>query len=379
MNTTTDNAISNYKSNNNPHTIDFTTFNYVDYMESKHTYITYKQIGKGVAIGYQAYCLLNDPDLDDLHFRRDLKNIMYNFVLEYSRDRLNVNTHFSLSENDIYDISCDVASALIKSSTFMKASFPDCEKFLNYINAVINGKLNDHLKHMYYRSYISENYEKLILMADTKEKRELLRHLHRDSHGPYLEVSVNTILHIESISSNDDDESDTSDGYNFISSKYAHSNPWNNTTIDTVHLKSFFLEYFSDLVADADNRGLKAKAVRVISLMTIINQSLSIPLYTHVDFINNMVSHNDTIQINEAKLLSAFSHFIAETKYFMPAIAFSSEDMSKLLHIDQSHVSNKVFSVSVKGFKEAISRDRSYIYSNAHLFTKTDDVPPLTR
>lgn len=376
MNTTTDNAISNYKSNNNPHTIDFTTFNYVDYINSKHTYINYKQIGKGVAIGYQAYCLLNDPDLDDLHFRRDLNNIMFKFVLEYSRDRLNVNTHFSLSENDIYDISCDVASALIKSSKFKNSIFPNSEKFLTYVNAVINGKLKDYFRSKYHHKYISEEFEESILMADTNEKRKLLCHLHRNSLGPYLEVSDNTILHIESISSND--ESDTNDGYNFISSKYEISNPWDNT-IDTVHLKSFFVEQFSDLIANADTCGLKAKAVRVISIITIINQSLSLPLYTRVDFLNNRVSNNDTIEIGEHELLTAFVHFIAETRHFMKALDFSAEETLKILQIDPSHISSKVFSVSVKCFKEAISRDRSYIYGHAHQFTRTDDIPTLTR
>lgn len=328
------------------------------------TYTSFAEINIGSMIAYDAYIRLNSSEemLDEATIR-ELTNILYKFILDYSYNHIHNSFPKLSSYLDAEDIAIDVATSLITSPNFMKSDLPNNGSLVVYIKKACGFRYYDFIKKSSFKHYISDKEYSDIKKSDSPVKLDILKHIKTDKNGHYFyKFNNSTSLDAPCDSNRLSSSPSSSTIYDYISCD-------DKINIDKIiEVKNDVKERFEELMKK-DAKTFKKKVIRAVTFMTYMNDAVCAPIYDGIDFLSN--NNEEYIYLSEIDLFCSFYKFLKTIKHNLRCIDFSLNEISSILAIeDIDNISVIDFKFSKKSLKEAVSRDRAYI---RHHYTKSPD------
>lgn len=326
------------------------TFSDYDFIARIEHFKTTNEINRASRIAYNARMLLSTNSLPDVP-RRLVFEILYKFTYDYSYYYISSFFKDILAEGDFEDIAFEAAYSLSHSNKFLTTSFPHNGAFCKFIKTVSRRRFVDYL-----RKY---KLDKIPISADTanriiSEDSSMAAYIKYGKHGT---TYIYTFAHEISLDAPANSSEDSADTYNY----YAHTasdvspSPEKNALI-----KNEIVERFHFLVGFASGKvkSVRSKLIRIITIMTIINDSINASVYLNINIMN---TKDTCVCLNERAVLITFLNFLKDLRSSLTCINFSIDEILYICNIDIDNLNPASFDLDTTYLKELISKDKRQV------------------
>ncbi len=324
------------------------SFSDYDFIARIKHFKTANEINRASRIAYNARMLLSTNSLPDVP-RRLVSEILYKFTYDYSYYYISSFFKDILAEGDFEDIAFEAAYSLSHSNKFLTGSFPHNGAFCKFIKTVSRRRFVDYLrKNKIKKLAISSDIANRIISEDSS----MAAYIKYGKHGT---TYIYTFAHEISLDAPANSSEDSADTYNY----YAHTasdvspSPEKNALV-----KSDIIERLHFLVG-LSGKSVRSKLIRIITIMTIINESINSCLYLNITIMN---TKDTCVCLNERAVLITFLNFIKILRSSLSYLNFSVDELLYICHInDINDLNTATFNLDNTYLKELISKDKRQV------------------